>query len=120
MGKDPQGERKEAARLDATRLAPLLDKYEQHLNARKVVNQKAIMSLLRRELLGPLGNVHAETIRRRDVADRVERLEADGKPGAAQDLRTKATTFFGWAVNRDLHLREPAGRLAPRPRHARA
>lgn len=107
IGKDPQGERKEAARQDAARLGPLLDAYEKHLTARKVVNIQAIMSLLRRQLLVPLGNIHAETIRRRNVADRVAKLEAAGKPGAAQDLRAKTTTFFGWAVNQDLIYANP-------------
>jgi hypothetical protein len=107
MGRDPQGERKEATRLEQTRLDVLLDAYEKHLAARKVVNQQPIMSLLRRELLGGLGKVHAETVRRRDVADRVAKLEAGGKPGAAQDLRAKATTFFGWAVNQDLIYANP-------------
>ena len=107
MGRDPQGERKEATRLEQTRLDVLLDAYEKHLAARKVVNQQPIMSLLRRELLGGLGKVHAETIRRRDVADRVAKLETAGKPGAAQDLRAKATTFFGWAVNQDLIYANP-------------
>jgi integrase len=107
MGRDPQADRKEDARREASRLDRLLDAYEAHLGARGVVNVKAIMSLLRRELLGPLGKVSAETIRRRDVADRVARLEAAGKPGAAQDLRAKATTFFGWAVNRDLIYANP-------------
>src|ERR1044072_2069621 len=101
QGRDPQARLQQAARQEATRLGVLLDAYEAHLAARGVVNQQAIMSLLRRELLGGLGNVHAETIRRRDVADRVSKLEAVGKPGAAQDLRAKATTFFGWAVNGD-------------------
>lgn len=107
MGRDPQAERKEAVRADATRLDVLLDTYEKHLAARKVVNRKTIMSLLRRELLGPLGKVYADNIRRRDVAERVEKLEADGWPGTAQDLRSKATTFFGWAVNRDLIYANP-------------
>src|SRR2546429_8948699 len=98
---NPQADLKEEARLDATRLDVLLDTYERQLAARKVVNQQPIMSLLRRELLAPLGKVHAETVSRRDVADRVAKLEADGKPGAAQELRAKANTLFGWGGNRD-------------------
>lgn len=107
MGRDPQADRQEDARREASRLDRLLDGYEAHLRARSVVNAKPIMAMLRRELLVPLGKVAGESIRRRDVADRVSRLEAAGKPGAAQDLRAKATTFFSWAANRDLIYANP-------------
>jgi integrase len=106
-GGDPQAQRKEAARRQAARLDKALEAYEQYLAGRQVVNQKHILSLLRRELLRPLGKVDLAAIDRQKIADRVTRLEDQLQPGAAQDLRAKATTFLNWAVNRGLIYANP-------------
>jgi integrase len=68
-----------------------------------------IISLLRRELLGPLGKVDVQTIDRQMVADQVAKLEERKKPGAAQDLRSKSATFLNWCVNRGLLRANPLG-----------
>lgn len=108
-GTDPQSQRKEALRRDAARLDRAIDSYEKHLKARHVVNTVHIVSLLRRELLGPLGKVDVKTIDRQAVADQVVKLEERKKPGAAQDLRAKSATFLNWCVNRGLLHASPLG-----------
>lgn len=108
-GTDPQSQRKESLRRDAARLDRAIDAYEQHLKGRHVVNTVHIVSLLRRELLGPLGKVDVQTIGRQSVADRVAKLEEQKKPGAAQDLRSKSATFLNWCVNRGLLHANPLG-----------
>lgn len=108
-GADPQAELKEAGRRDAARLDHSLDAYEKHLESRHVVNTVHIMSLLRRELLGPLGKIDIQLIDRQMVADQVAKLEGQKKPGAAQDLRSKSATFLNWAVNRGLLRANPLG-----------
>jgi integrase len=106
-GADPQAERKELGRRDAARLDYALDEYEKHLKARHVVNAVHIMSLLRREMLKPLGKIDVQTIDRQMVADQVAKLEARKKPGTAQDLRSKSATFLNWTVNRGLLRANP-------------
>lgn len=108
-GVDPQAQRKEAARRDAARLDRAIDAYEEHLKARHVVNTVHIISLLRRELLGPIGKVDVQTIDRQMVADQVAKLEERKRPGAAQDLRSKSATFLNWCVNRGLLRANPLG-----------
>ncbi len=106
-GADPQAERKEASRKDAAHIDAALDAYETYLNNRKVVNTRQIMSQLRRELSGLPGASDLSSINRQTVAARVTRLEEKGQPGAAQGLRSHATTFFNWAVNRGLIYANP-------------
>ncbi|MCC8945436.1 integrase arm-type DNA-binding domain-containing protein [Bradyrhizobium sp. Arg62] len=108
-GLDPQNQRKEALRRDAARLDRAIDAYEKHLQGRHVVNTVHIISLLRRELLGPLGKVDVQTIDRQSVADQITKLEERKKPGAAQDLRSKSATFLNWCVNRGLLQANPLG-----------
>jgi len=121
-GRDPQGERRESSRQEAARLDRAIDAYEASLARRGVVNHKDIASTLRRQLLAPLGKVDIANIDRRSVAKRVELLEEVGKPGAAQDIRSKASTFLNWAVNQGLARSNPlAGwRQQRRTRHERS
>ena len=60
------------------------------------------MSLLRRELLAPLGNVELGTITRNAVVNLISAIEQGGRPGAAQNLRKSASVFLGWAVDAGL------------------
>ncbi|RED36215.1 integrase [Rhodopseudomonas thermotolerans] len=106
-GGDPQAERKEIRQREAARLDVAIDAYEKHLTGRGVVNAKTIVATLRRELLKPLGKVDAQTITRQTIVDRVAKLETQKKPGAAQDLRAKATTFLNWMVNAGLLSSNP-------------
>jgi integrase len=105
-GGDPQAQRKEASRREAARLDKALDAYEEYLKSRRVVNTRHILSLLRRELLS-FGKIDVAAIDRQMVAGRVAKLEERKQPGAAQDLRAKATTFFNWAVTRGLVYANP-------------
>ena len=106
-GRDPQAERKEAVRKKDAQLDHAIDAYEEHLGRRHVVNKAVIVSTLRREILGPLSKLDLSEVDRQAVAKQVARLERAGKPGAAQDLRAKATTFLNWAVNRGLVKANP-------------
>ena len=119
-GGDPAGERRAQAKRDRARLGPALDDYEADLSRRKVVKRKDRMSLLRRELLKPLGNVELGTITRNDLVRRIAAIEQDGRPGAAQDVRKNGAVFLNWAVDSGLthtQARSPAGavRGAPAP-----
>ena len=60
------------------------------------------MSLLRREMLAPLGNVELGTITRNAVVKLISAIEQGGRPGAAQNLRKSASVFLGWAVDAGL------------------
>lgn len=97
-GADPLAEGREARRRERRRLDSVLDAYEASLTARRVVNGTTIMSTLRRGLKPLLAKDMAE-IRRADVARQVAALEKAGKPGAATDLRAKASVLWNWAVN---------------------
>ncbi|MCC2664544.1 MAG: hypothetical protein K0S35_2466 [Geminicoccaceae bacterium] len=98
-GRDPAGERRERVRRDHARLAPALDAYEADLARRAVVAYRDRMSLLRREMLAPLGNVELGTITRNAVVKLINAIEQGGRPGAAQNLRKSVSVFLGWAVD---------------------
>lgn len=120
--RDPAAERraarekaKEAQERQEVRDARLhlleaLDAYEAYLTHRGVKRRANVLSTLRRHLMGDdsgaeeafrgLGNVAVEEIDRPGVMALVTRLEASGQRGAAQELRTKASTFLNWAVDR--------------------
>jgi integrase len=106
-GGDPQAARKETLRAEDARLDKAVILYEAALKRRKVVNRATIVATLRRELVGPVGKVDLATIDRQAVAKQVTRLEDAGKPGAAQDLRAKATAFLNWSVDRGLIAANP-------------
>jgi integrase len=62
---------------------------------------------LRRELLKPLGNVDLAELDRNKLVQRVSSVEESGRPGAAQDLRSKAAVFLGWAADTGLITASP-------------
>jgi integrase len=101
-GDDPSLERKEARRKDRERLQPALDAYEASMARRRVVKRTEVMSLLRRELLRPLGNVDLGALTRNDLVKRIAAVEASGRPGAAQELRKVGAVFLGWAAETGL------------------
>jgi integrase len=101
-GGDPAGERKAAARRQRSRLEAALDAYEADLERRQVVKRKDVMSLLRRELLGALGNLELGELDRNMLVQRIAEIERSGRPGAAQDLRKNASVFLGWAADTGL------------------
>jgi len=82
-------------------LSTLLDAYEERLKARGVVKRADTMSALRRNLKAHLSHP-AEDLTRKHIVARMDKLEAEGKQGAASYLRKCVTAFFNWAVNADL------------------
>ena len=106
-GGDPSGARHEARRRERAMLTAALDRYEQSLARRRIVKRKEAMSVLRRELLGPLGNVDLAELDRPTLVARIADVEDSGRLGTAQDLRSKVAVFLSWAVNEGLIAASP-------------
>jgi integrase len=106
-GGDPAGERRDEAKRERSRLGPALDRYEASLEARHVVKRGDVLSLLRRELMAPLGNIELDALDRVTLVERVRAVEQGGRPGAARELRTRAGVFLGWAVDEGLIKASP-------------
>jgi integrase len=106
-GGDPAGERRAEAKRERARLKPALDDYEADLARRKVVKRGEVMSLLRRELFGPLGNVDLASLTRNDLVKRIREVEAGGRPGTAKELKTRAGVFLSWCVDHGLMTASP-------------
>jgi integrase len=98
-GGDPGGERRAEGKRERNRLEPALDAYDADLARRKVVKRGEVISLLRRELLKPLGNLELATLTRNDLVSRIGEVEASGRPGAAKELRKVAAVFLGWCAD---------------------
>jgi integrase len=98
-GEDPAGVRKAEVKRAKARLEPALDAYDSDLKRRGVVKRGEVMSLLRRELVRPLGNVDLATLTRNDLVQHIAAVEASGRPGTAQDLRKNAAVFLGWCAD---------------------
>ena len=135
IGGDPQADRKAVARREASRVDHALESYEAHLRQRHVVHAAQIIRNLKRYMPGPLDQVDLPSIDRQAIAARIAKIEQQtvqetpmrtkaktpggvresvskvkrkvGGPGAAADFRTKAHTFFNWAVSRGLIYANP-------------
>lgn len=121
-GGDPAEERKAAARevkRPRLTLELALDRYDEDQERRKVVGRVGVLSALRRHLLSRLPNSLLIDLDRRAVVEAIEALEADDKPGAAQALRSHASTFLKWCADRGLVPANPLqGYRAPRSTRA--
>lgn len=84
-------------------LSDLLDSYERRLKARQVVKVAEEMSMLRRGLKPYLKRPAAD-LSRKQIVEQMDKLEGQGKPGAATYLRKCASAFLNWSVNAD-HLK---------------
>jgi integrase len=104
---DPAGQRKAELKRARARLEPALDAYDKDLERRHVVKRDDVMSLLRRELSRPLGNVDLATVTRNEMVRRIAAVEDSGRPGAAQELRKVAAVFLGWCENHGLIAHSP-------------
>ena len=71
------------------------------MKRRHIVNAKTIGSTLRRGL-APLMTRDVGALTRKDIVQRIDALEAAGKPGAAQDLRRHSRALLEFAVTRGL------------------
>jgi integrase len=106
-GGDPAGERRAEIKRERARLEPALNDYEGDLQRRQVVKRSEIMSLLRREMLSPLGNVEVSSLIRNDLVKRIREVEASGRPGTAKELKTRAGVFLSWCVDHGLITASP-------------
>jgi site-specific recombinase XerD len=84
-------------------LSDLLDSYERRLKARQVVKALEEISMLRRGLRPYLKRPAAD-LSRKQIVEQMDKLEGQGKPGAATYLRKCTSAFLNWAVNAD-HLK---------------
>ena len=101
IGNDPREERREDRARDKAVLAAVLTSFEASLKRRHIVNARTIGSTLRRGL-APLMTRDVGALTRKDIVQRIDALEAVGKPGAAQDLRRHARSLLEFAVTRGL------------------
>jgi integrase len=118
LGKDPAAERRIERTRERRITSRALDEFEHAIKRRRLVNVPTIMSTLRRGL-APHANREIDALTRADFVDRIDELEAAGKPGAAANLRKHARSLLEWAVSRGL---APYNVLAGlrRPRASRA
>ena len=101
LKKDPAMELRCARNREQRRVSIGLDDYERSLQRRKIVNEKAVMSTLRRGL-APFATREIGALTRKDLIEQIEALENVGKLGAAQDLRSHSRAWLEWAVSRGL------------------
>lgn len=136
-GGDPQEDRKALARRAAARLDHALGAYHESLKRRKIVHADQIVRQLRRYMPGPLDQIDLGSLDRQTIAQRIAKIEKQqvvieteqrksakksdgggesrvsrvkrkvGGVGAAADFRTKAHTFFSWAVSQGLIYANP-------------
>lgn len=119
-GGDPAASRRDEKRRERARLGPALDGYEASLEARQVVKRAEVMSLLRRELAGPLGsNADLAALDRAALVARIDAVRLSGRLGAARELRSRAGVFLGWCVDQGLIAGNPLSGWR-QPRRTRA
>ena len=98
-GGDPRSDLREAQRRERAVISAALADYEKWLRARRLRKVETMMSALRRGLARWLQRDLAD-VTRRDFIDAIERIERDGRPGAARDFRKHLHAF----LNRQLSL----------------
>ncbi|KEQ07503.1 hypothetical protein GV67_22370 [Pseudorhizobium pelagicum] len=98
-GGDPAKDRAEEKRRAKSRVADLLDRYEEDLTRRNYVAKDMVMSLLRRRL-----KKHAERdikeLKGADYAAVIEGLERKGLPGAAEEFRSRCRAFLAFCMTK--------------------
>ena len=94
-GKDPAAERAREKRRGGAKVTDLLDRYEKDLERRAYVNRTTVMSGLRTRLAA-FAQRDVSELTGADIAAIVERLEAQGKAGAAQDFRSRCRAFLSF------------------------
>jgi len=132
-GKDPAAEVAKTKLRAGSSLKALLAEdgaYEESLKLRRIVNANKIMRRLNRGLAKLMGKDVAQ-ITRQDFVAAITAIEAQGKAGAAAELRKHTRTFCEWAVHQGLapanvmagyqaQKRSRAEKLASEARKARA
>jgi integrase len=120
-GLDPAAKRQAQRAHSATTLRTLLAEggpYQHHLTHRRIVNGKMILSGLNRGLRHLMSRDVA-IITRQDFVAAIDDIVADGRPGAAQDLRKFARTFLEWCVSTGRIIANPLAGLR-NPKRSRA
>jgi integrase len=85
--------------VDRVTVEQALGAYEAALKRRGIVKRKEVISSLRSGLAG-LEGVPVASLRRPDLVARIDALDADSRPGAAQYLRKSITSWLSDLVNR--------------------
>ncbi|MBV8849886.1 MAG: hypothetical protein JOZ16_09930 [Methylobacteriaceae bacterium] len=98
-GADPAAERAEQKRRSQARVAELLDAYERDLGQRKYVNRKIVMNSLRSRLRKYLTR-DIRDLSGAELARIIEGLKSAGKPGAAEDFRSRCRAFLTYCVTK--------------------
>lgn len=98
-GADPLAERREMRRKSKARVSELLDRYEADLERRGYVNRKTVMSVLRRRLSGFAAR-DIKDVSGAELVEIIDRLEQEGRAGAAADFRSRCSAFLAWSVTR--------------------
>ena len=111
-GDDPAGERKAEAKRERARFEPALDAYEADLERRHVVKRGEVMSLLRRELARPLGNVELAALTRNDLVETDRGGRGERAPGRGAGVAQGRGRVPRLVRRHRPDHREPAGRLA--------
>jgi integrase len=120
-GGNPAADRQAERMRDKATLRILLAEggpYQRELDRRGVINIKPALSSLRRGLHG-LMSKEVTYLTRRDLVAAIAAIEADGRPGAAQDLRRFARVFLEWCVGDGFIAFNPLAGLR-RPMRTRA
>lgn len=96
-GGDPAKDRAEEKRRAKSRVADLLDRYEEDLERRNYVAKGMVMNLLRRELKKYADRDIAE-LKGADYASVIESLERRGLSGAAEEFRSRCRAFLAFCM----------------------
>jgi hypothetical protein len=109
---------REAANAKAVTVGALLAEggaYETSLKARHYKNTRKVMSTLRRNFLPEHKSTDIKRLERQHILSAMDKLTAQGKPGASADLRKHTSTFLRWCcVTQELIKFNPmAGYRAP-------
>lgn len=98
-GGDPAKDRAEEKRKAKSRVADLLDRYEEDLERRNYVAKAMVMNLLRRELKKYADRDIAE-LKGADYASVIESLERKGLGGAAEEFRSRCRAFLAFCMTK--------------------
>jgi len=98
-GKDPRAAIREEKRKERAVVSAALDDYKEWIEGRRLRKTSTMISALKSGLKHLLSKDLAE-IDRMKLVDAIERIERDGRPGAARDFRKHLRAF----LNRQLSL----------------
>jgi integrase len=98
-GSDPAVARKVERERTRNLLGKVVDAYIGSLVQRQIVNRALIASVLYRGL-GPLMGREIDSLTRRDFVRLVDAIAADGRPGAAAELRKHMRALLEFAVTK--------------------